>query len=160
MDTLRAAQPKIRQVIAARFFNKSRQPTLQEVADVMGITRERVRQLENTGLAMLRIALTGGQMELHHGRTVEGTKKNLTCTPSRDKLIRALKGETGRTDMVRRAVIALAFEGTPITKKNIRRVLESYPDQGTSGDKNGSIRYVLRTLKKKGLLERRKKNPG
>jgi RNA polymerase primary sigma factor len=54
-EVLRGLMPRDREVIELRFGLRDGQPrTLAEVSQVLGVTRERVRQLEHRGLARLR----------------------------------------------------------------------------------------------------------
>ena len=55
-EVLRGLPPRDREVIELRFGLRDGRPrTLEEVARVFGVTRERVRQLEQRGLARLRV---------------------------------------------------------------------------------------------------------
>jgi RNA polymerase primary sigma factor len=56
-DALARLNPRMRRVLALRFGLDGEQPqTLEEVGAGLGITRERVRQLESRALRELRIA--------------------------------------------------------------------------------------------------------
>jgi RNA polymerase primary sigma factor len=56
-DALAQLNPRMRRVLALRFGLDGEQPqTLEEVGAGLGITRERVRQLESRALRELRIA--------------------------------------------------------------------------------------------------------
>jgi len=52
-EALSVLTSRERQVVEGRFFSGS-EKTLQEVGDVLGITRERVRQLENNAKKKLK----------------------------------------------------------------------------------------------------------
>ena len=48
-------EPRAREIVEARFgIGRDREQTLQEIGDRLGITRERVRQLERDALAAMR----------------------------------------------------------------------------------------------------------
>jgi RNA polymerase primary sigma factor len=69
-EVLRGLAPRDREVIEMRFgLRDGRQHTLEEVAQRLGVTRERVRQLELRGLARLR---EPGRRRLLAGFTVGG----------------------------------------------------------------------------------------
>src|SRR5918911_5411921 len=64
-DALLRLSPGMRHVLARRFGLDGHQPqTLEEVGTVLGITRERVRQLESRALRELRNVAPGPQMYL------------------------------------------------------------------------------------------------
>jgi DNA-directed RNA polymerase sigma subunit (sigma70/sigma32) len=44
-----------------------RQPTLAQVGRLVGLTKERVRQIQNSALAKIRAALEGGSPPQEHG---------------------------------------------------------------------------------------------
>ncbi|HEY8505585.1 MAG TPA: sigma-70 family RNA polymerase sigma factor [Gemmataceae bacterium] len=63
-EVLRSLAPREREVIELRFGLKDGQPkTLDEVAKVYGITRERIRQIEARGLLKLRQPLRSQRLE-------------------------------------------------------------------------------------------------
>lgn len=55
-------QDREREIIARRFGLHDRRETLEQIGDMLGITRERVRQLEKAILTRLRDAVASGQM--------------------------------------------------------------------------------------------------
>src|ERR1700712_4573190 len=58
-----------REIIARRFGLFDRKETLEQIGELLGITRERVRQLEKSVMSRLK----GGAAELPHIREVETT---------------------------------------------------------------------------------------
>ena len=58
-----------REIIARRFGLFERKETLEQIGELLGITRERVRQLEKTVLT--RLKMSAGQGELPHISTVQ-----------------------------------------------------------------------------------------
>jgi len=64
-NALEQLNPRMRHVLAVRFGLDGRQPqTLEEVGAGMGITRERVRQLESRALRELRTVAPDLQLYL------------------------------------------------------------------------------------------------
>ena len=64
-DALQVLNPRMRLVLARRFGLDGEAPqTLEEVGASLGITRERVRQLESRALRELRIVAPGLQLYL------------------------------------------------------------------------------------------------
>jgi RNA polymerase primary sigma factor len=62
-DVLRSLTPREREVIELRFGLRDGHPrTLDEVAKVYGITRERIRQIEARGLLKLRQPMRSDQL--------------------------------------------------------------------------------------------------
>ena len=62
-EVLRSLAPREREVIELRFGLKDGTPrTLDEVARQYGITRERIRQIENQGLKKLRALALAAQL--------------------------------------------------------------------------------------------------
>src|SRR6476660_4030842 len=53
-----------REIIARRFGLYDRKETLEQIGELLGITRERVRQLEKAILIRLKIAAEDGKLEL------------------------------------------------------------------------------------------------
>lgn len=56
------SQDREREIISRRFGLYDRKETLEQIGDMLGITRERVRQLEKAILAKLRTAITNGEI--------------------------------------------------------------------------------------------------
>lgn len=55
-----------REIISRRFGLFDRKETLEQIGELLGITRERVRQLEKAILIRLKIAAEEGRLELEH----------------------------------------------------------------------------------------------
>lgn len=56
-------QPREREILVRRFGLESRKETLEQIGEYLGITRERVRQLEKAVLIRLKIAAEKGQID-------------------------------------------------------------------------------------------------
>jgi hypothetical protein len=78
-------RPREREVVERRFGTNGRKETLEQVGESMGITRERVRQIEKATLLRVKIGLDDG--------------KNPTYTAVEKELVKALH-EMGRTARV------------------------------------------------------------
>ena len=56
------SQEREREIISRRFGLKDRKETLEQIGDMLGITRERVRQLEKAILVRLRLSIADGKI--------------------------------------------------------------------------------------------------
>lgn len=65
-------QEREREIVTRRFGLRDRRETLEQIGELLGITRERVRQLEKSILNKLRSATEAGKVE-----TVIGVEKNI-----------------------------------------------------------------------------------
>ncbi len=100
---------KERTVIARRIGMNWNRETLQEIGDTYGITRERVRQIEDVGIKkigriirsspLMRIQEAGEQILKMHGGVM-----------TRDRLINAIIAEVGFTDAVNENVIDVLLQ--------------------------------------------------
>ncbi len=94
-----------REIIARRFGLFDRKETLEQIGELLGITRERVRQLEKSVMSRLK----GGAAELPHIREVEATVleklKELGGTARITTLSSHLTAENSRTDQSRLAFL-------------------------------------------------------
>ena len=98
-----------REIIARRFGLFDRRETLEQIGEILGITRERVRQLEKSVVARLKAQAEAG--ELTQGKTVEET----LLTHLRDhgtvarvqEVSAAVTAENSRTDQSRVAFLAM-----------------------------------------------------
>lgn len=102
-----------REIISRRFGLFDRKETLEQIGELLGITRERVRQLEKSVLARLKAAATQGQ--LPHVAEVE---KRLTAelegmgnVARISELVTNLGLENNRTEQARLAFLAQLCPG-------------------------------------------------
>jgi len=65
-------QEREREIITRRFGLFDRRETLEQIGELLGITRERVRQLEKAILAKLKLATGGGKV-----KSIGGIEKNI-----------------------------------------------------------------------------------
>ena len=56
------SQEREKEIISRRFGLYDRKETLEQIGDMLGITRERVRQLEKAILVRLRLSITDGHI--------------------------------------------------------------------------------------------------
>ena len=98
-----------REIIARRFGLFDRRETLEQIGEILGITRERVRQLEKSVVARLKVQSEGG--ELAHAQQVE--EALLTYLREHGAVARvqevsaAVTAENSRTDQSRVAFLAM-----------------------------------------------------
>lgn len=97
-----------REIIARRFGLFDRKETLEQIGELLGITRERVRQLEKSVVA--RLKTTAEQSELPHITTVEALLleqlEKMGSTARASDLSALVTGENTRTDQSRIAFLA------------------------------------------------------
>ncbi len=97
-----------REIIARRFGLFDRRETLEQIGELLGITRERVRQLEKS--VVERLKASGKQGTLAHVQEVEATflmhLHNLGEAARISDLSQRLTAENSRTDQSRIAFIA------------------------------------------------------
>lgn len=98
-----------REIIARRFGLFDRRETLEQIGEILGITRERVRQLEKSVVARLKVLAEGN--ELVHGEEVETVlseflKKHGNAARVQD-ISAAVTPENSRTDQSRVAFLAM-----------------------------------------------------
>src|SRR5688572_26915480 len=98
-----------REIIARRFGLFDRKETLEQIGEILGITRERVRQLEKSVVARLKSLAEAG--ELVHGKEVEEAllrhlEENGTVARVSD-VSAAVTAENSRTDQSRIAFLAM-----------------------------------------------------
>lgn len=98
-----------REIIARRFGLFDRRETLEQIGEILGITRERVRQLEKSVVARLKMLAEAG--ELTHGKEVEDMllhylQENGSVARISD-ISAAVTAENSRTDQSRIAFLAM-----------------------------------------------------
>ncbi|MEK7153151.1 MAG: sigma factor-like helix-turn-helix DNA-binding protein [Patescibacteria group bacterium] len=97
-----------REIIARRFGLFDRKETLEQIGELLGITRERVRQLEKSVVA--RLKATAEQGQLSHIKEVEATLVNSLHEMGEAARVRDLSGrvtaENTRTDQSRIAFLS------------------------------------------------------
>ena len=146
-------QEREREIITRRFGLFDRKETLEQIGDLLGITRERVRQLEKAILIRLKIAAEEG---------------NIPAIQDIERLIIRDLSENGRVGRVRDIAARLTDKPTNETRARIAFVAElssrltaiNETDnyyQGVSIAENGSekkmrsdIDTILKTIKKHG----------
>jgi DNA-binding phage protein len=98
-----------REIVARRFGLFDRKETLEQIGELLGITRERVRQLEKSVVARLKAAADQGQ--LPHIETVESALleqlHHMGELARVSELSAVLTGENTRTDQSRVAFLSL-----------------------------------------------------
>lgn len=94
-----------REIIARRFGLFDRKETLEQIGELLGITRERVRQLEKSVMSRLK----GSALELPHIQSLEATIIETLATLGDTARITTLSGrltaENSRTDQSRLAFL-------------------------------------------------------
>ncbi len=98
-----------REIVARRFGLFDRRETLEQIGEILGITRERVRQLEKSVVARLKVQAEAG--ELTHGKEVEDTilahlREHGTVARVQE-VSAAITSENSRTDQSRVAFLAM-----------------------------------------------------
>jgi len=97
-----------REIVARRFGLFDRKETLEQIGELLGITRERVRQLEKSVIA--RLKSTGEQGQLPHVQDVEAALvrelKQMGDAARVSDLSSRLTAENSRTDQSRIAFLA------------------------------------------------------
>ncbi|HZM64409.1 MAG TPA: sigma factor-like helix-turn-helix DNA-binding protein [Candidatus Saccharimonadales bacterium] len=98
-----------REIIARRFGLFDRRETLEQIGEILGITRERVRQLEKSVMARLKVQAEGG--ELAQSTAVEETLLAYLRTHGTvarvQEVSAAVTAENSRTDQSRVAFLAM-----------------------------------------------------
>lgn len=97
-----------REIVARRFGLFDRKETLEQIGELLGITRERVRQLEKGIVARLKSQASNGQLPhialFQDAVEIELTKQgNIARVPA---LTTAITGETNKLDQARVAFLA------------------------------------------------------
>jgi hypothetical protein len=109
-----------REIIARRFGLFDRKETLEQIGELLGITRERVRQLEKSVVARLKSLAAQG--ELPHMQAVEATfleQLHQSGELARvSELSAALTAENTRTDQSRTAFLALLCPSLVVIEDN------------------------------------------
>lgn len=104
------SQEREREIISRRFGLYDRKETLEQIGDMLGITRERVRQLEKAILTKLRDAVTAGKLP-----TVSAAEKHLISHLS----------EMGRAARIQQlASHMLGREATPLERSAVAFLAE------------------------------------
>lgn len=98
-----------REIIARRFGLFDRRETLEQIGEILGITRERVRQLEKSVVARLKAQAEAG--ELTQGKTIEETLlaylRDHGTVARVQEVSAAVTAENTRTDQSRVAFLAM-----------------------------------------------------
>lgn len=109
-----------REIVARRFGLFDRRETLEQIGELLGITRERVRQLEKAVVARLRSAAEQGQ--LPHMTEVEEvlktTVENLGNVARVQDLSAQLTPENNRVDQARVAFLAQLCPALTVVEDN------------------------------------------
>ena len=66
LDAVGEEHDREREIIVRRFGLKERRETLEQIGELLGITRERVRQLEKAIVVRLKLAAEAGELEGLH----------------------------------------------------------------------------------------------
>lgn len=109
-----------REIIARRFGLFDRKETLEQIGDLLGITRERVRQLEKSVLA--RLKATAEESNLPHIKEIEATLLEQLQKSGEAARVTNLSGEVtaenSRTDQSRIAFLAELCAGLVVIEDN------------------------------------------
>lgn len=132
-------RPREREVVERRFGLTGAKETLESVGETLGITRERVRQIEKATLIRAKISLDDGKNPAFDAAEVELVK-------SLHELNRAARIEVladkllGSTDIKSRGIVSLLAElseKTVVTSENDRPVRHYRPFAGSPGERTG-----------------------
>lgn len=111
-----------REIIARRFGLFDRKETLEQIGELLGITRERVRQLEKSVLA--RLKATAEQGDLPHSKEIETTLleqlQKVGEAARVSNLSAEVTAENSRTDQSRIAFLAELCSGLVVIEENDR----------------------------------------
>jgi DNA-directed RNA polymerase subunit H (RpoH/RPB5)/Holliday junction resolvasome RuvABC DNA-binding subunit len=107
-----------REIISRRFGLFDRRETLEQIGELLGITRERVRQLEKAVITKLK----AGERELPHIQQVEAVLSDLLNDMGKVARISDISGrlskENSRTDQARVAFLANLTPGIAVIDDN------------------------------------------
>jgi predicted transcriptional regulator len=115
-------RPREREVIERRFGLTGRRETLEQVGDSLGITRERVRQIEKATLVRIKISLDGGKNPLFNSAEMELVKAlhELGRAARVDALAEKLMGDSSVKDRASVTLLAELSQKTVATTENDR----------------------------------------
>lgn len=148
------AQDREKEIISRRFGLYDRKETLEQIGDMLGITRERVRQLEKAILIRLRLAMSEGKIN-----SAVGMEKTITSKLSemgraarvQDLTEHLLGREASPTE---RAHVAFIAELAPtITAVNENDDFHQSATIGTLGDERAvkkQVEEIVKFIKKHG----------
>lgn len=109
-----------REIVARRFGLFDRKETLEQIGELLGITRERVRQLEKAVVARLKAA--AGQGQLPHVGEVQSqfidTLEAMGCVARVQDLSAKLTDENSRLDQARVAFLAQLCPDLAVVEDN------------------------------------------
>jgi hypothetical protein len=142
-----------REIVARRFGLFDRKETLEQIGELLGITRERVRQLEKSVVARLKFMAEQGQ--LPHASTLEKVfledlrqKGDLSRV---SELSHEMTGQNTRTDQSRLAFLAELCPSLVVIEDN-DRYYHAISIRSTRDEKSvkGAVVRIIDTIKKMG----------
>lgn len=146
-------QEREREIITRRFGLYDRKETLEQIGELLGITRERVRQLEKAILIRLKIAAEDGKIpsipavEKAMIRELSEMGRLATVADLTNKL-------TGKTDNLTRARIAFVAELAPhltvVNENDNFRHAVGIAEYGDEKKLRSQIDEIVKTIKKHG----------
>lgn len=147
-------QEREREIITRRFGLYDRKETLEQIGELLSITRERVRQLEKAILIRLKIACEDGKIpeaiavEKNMIRELSEMGRVATIADLADKLL----GKT--TDARERARVAFVAELAPhlsvVNENDDYRHSTAIADYGDEKKLRGHVDEIVKTVKKHG----------
>lgn len=148
------AQEREKEIISRRFGLYDRKETLEQIGDMLGITRERVRQLEKAILIRLRLAMSDGRIEsaVAMEKTITSKLSEMGRAAKIQDLAEHLLGrEASATE---RAHVSFITELAPtITAVNENDDFHQSAAIGTLGDEKAikkAVEEIVKFIKKHG----------
>ncbi len=100
-----------REIIARRFGLFERRETLEQIGELLGITRERVRQLEKATMNRLKVV---AEEDMPHSELIEASfKAELAKSGNIARISKLAKALTGQDDKITQARVAFLAEFMP-----------------------------------------------
>jgi predicted Zn-ribbon and HTH transcriptional regulator len=147
-------QEREREIITRRFGLYDRKETLEQIGELLGITRERVRQLEKAILIRLKIAIEDGKVpssaSLEKQIVRQLTEMGRVARVS-DLADRLLGGKSDARDRARIAFVAeLSPNLTVVNENDNYHHAVGIADYGDEKKLKGQIDEIVKTIKKHG----------
>ncbi len=148
------AQEREREIITRRFGLYDRKETLEQIGELLGITRERVRQLEKAILIRLKIASEDGKInaipmaEKAMVRELSEMGRIATVNDLTEKLL------DGSTDALKRSRVAFIAELAPhltvVSENDNYRQSIGIAEYGDEKQRKSEIDTIVKAIKKHG----------
>jgi predicted Zn-ribbon and HTH transcriptional regulator len=147
-------QEREREIVTRRFGLTDRRETLEQIGELLGITRERVRQLEKAILIRLKIAADDGKIPAVHDiermivRDLSETGRVARVSDLADRLIGA------KSDTINRAHVAFIAELAPnlvvVSENDNYHHAVGIKEYGDEKAIKANVDEIVKTIKKHG----------